>query len=36
MLLLGEQRELGLQFYGGLALILGSVFTHAALRRRPT
>jgi len=35
MLLLGEQRELGLQFYGGLAIILGSVFTHVALRRRP-
>ncbi len=33
MLLLGEQRELGLQFYLGLAVILGSVFAHAALRR---
>jgi drug/metabolite transporter (DMT)-like permease len=33
MLLLGEQRELGLQFYAGLAVILGSVFTHAMLQR---
>jgi drug/metabolite transporter (DMT)-like permease len=33
VLLLGEQRELGLQFYLGLAIILGSVFTHVALRR---
>ena len=33
MLLLGEQRELGLQFYLGLAVILGSVFAHAVLRR---
>ncbi|MDH4105147.1 MAG: DMT family transporter [Gammaproteobacteria bacterium] len=33
MLLLNEQRELGLQFYAGLALILGSVFAHAALKR---
>ena len=33
MLLLGEQRELGLQFYAGLAVILGSVFTHAVLKR---
>jgi drug/metabolite transporter (DMT)-like permease len=33
MLLLGEQRELGLQFYAGLAVILGSVFAHAALKR---
>jgi len=33
VLLLGEQRELGLQFYLGVAIILGSVFAHAALRR---
>lgn len=33
MLLLNEQRELGLQFYAGLVIILGSVFTHAALKR---
>lgn len=33
MLLLNEQRELGLQFYAGLAIILGSVFAHAALKR---
>jgi hypothetical protein len=33
MLLLSEQRELSLQFYAGLALILGSVFAHAALKR---
>jgi drug/metabolite transporter (DMT)-like permease len=33
MLLLGEQRELGLQFYAGLAVILGSVFAHAMLKR---
>ena len=35
MLLLGEQRELGLQFYFGLAIILGSVLVHVALRKRP-
>jgi drug/metabolite transporter (DMT)-like permease len=33
MLLLGEQRELGLQFYAGLAVILGSVLAHAMLKR---
>jgi drug/metabolite transporter (DMT)-like permease len=33
MLLLNEQRELGLQFYAGLAIILASVFAHAALKR---
>jgi drug/metabolite transporter (DMT)-like permease len=33
MLLLGEQRELGLQFYAGLTVILGSVFAHAVLKR---
>jgi drug/metabolite transporter (DMT)-like permease len=32
ILLLGEQRELGLQFYAGLAIILGSVLLHAARR----
>ncbi len=35
MLLLAEQRELDLQFYLGLAIILGSVFAHVALRRMP-
>jgi len=33
IVLLGEQRELGLQFYAGLAIILGSVLVHAARRR---
>ncbi|HET9694062.1 MAG TPA: DMT family transporter [Steroidobacteraceae bacterium] len=33
VLLLGEQRELGVQFYLGLAIILGSVFAHVALKR---
>jgi drug/metabolite transporter (DMT)-like permease len=33
VLLLGEQRELGVQFYVGVAIILGSVFAHVALRR---
>jgi drug/metabolite transporter (DMT)-like permease len=33
IVLLGEQRELGLQFYAGLAIILGSVFAHVALQR---
>jgi drug/metabolite transporter (DMT)-like permease len=35
IVLLGEQRELGLQFYLGLVIILGSVLVHVALRRRP-
>lgn len=35
ILLLNEQRELSLQFYLGLAIILASVFAHVALRRRP-
>jgi Predicted permease, DMT superfamily len=35
VLLLGEQRELGLQFYLGLAIILGSVFVHVLIRRTP-
>ncbi len=35
ILLLGEQRELGMQFYLGLAIILGAVFAHAALQREP-
>jgi drug/metabolite transporter (DMT)-like permease len=34
IVLLNEQRELGLQFYLGLAIILGSVFAHVGLRRR--
>jgi len=34
ILLLGEQRELGLQFYAGLALILASVLANSALKRR--
>jgi drug/metabolite transporter (DMT)-like permease len=33
MLLLGEQRELGIEFYLGLALVLGSVLAHTALKR---
>ena len=33
MLLLGEQRELGPQFYAGLVIILGSVLAHLALKR---
>jgi drug/metabolite transporter (DMT)-like permease len=33
MILLGEQRELGLKFYLGLVIILASVFAHAAFRR---
>jgi drug/metabolite transporter (DMT)-like permease len=33
MVLLGEQRELGLQFYLGLVIILGSVATHVVIRR---
>ena len=33
IILLGEQRELGLEFYLGLVIILGSVFAHAAFRR---
>jgi drug/metabolite transporter (DMT)-like permease len=32
-LILNEQRELGLLFYLGLAIILGSVFAHVAMRR---
>ena len=35
ILLLNEQRELSLQFYLGLAIILASVFAHVALRRQP-
>jgi drug/metabolite transporter (DMT)-like permease len=34
-LLLNEQRELGPPFYVGLVIILGAVFSHAALQRRP-
>ena len=33
ILRLGEQRKLGAQFYLGLAIVLGSVLAHAALRR---
>jgi drug/metabolite transporter (DMT)-like permease len=33
IVLLGEQRELGPQFYAGLAIILGGVLVHAARRR---
>lgn len=33
ILLLNEQRELGLQFYLGLAIILASVFAHVGLKR---
>lgn len=33
--LLGEQRELHLSFYGGVAIILGVVFLHPWLTRRP-
>ncbi|RBG10514.1 EamA family transporter, partial [Xanthomonas oryzae pv. oryzae] len=32
--LLGEQRELTLQFYLGVAIILGAVFLHPVLERR--
>ena len=34
ILLLNEQRELGVQFYLGLVIILVSVFAHVGLRRR--
>jgi drug/metabolite transporter (DMT)-like permease len=34
-LLLGEQRELGLMFYLGVAVILGGVFAHPLLSRQP-
>jgi len=34
VLLLGEQRELGGSFYLGVAIILGSVFAHTALKLR--
>lgn len=33
IVLLNEQRELGLQFYLGLAIILASVFAHVGLKR---
>jgi drug/metabolite transporter (DMT)-like permease len=33
ILLLGEQRELGVQFYLGLSIILASVFAHVVIRR---
>jgi drug/metabolite transporter (DMT)-like permease len=34
IVLLGEQRELGLAFYLGVTIILGSVFAHTALKLR--
>jgi drug/metabolite transporter (DMT)-like permease len=34
VVLLNEQRELGLQFYLGVAIIVGSVFVHTALKLR--
>jgi drug/metabolite transporter (DMT)-like permease len=34
IVLLGEQRELGWSFYLGVAVILGSVFAHTALKLR--
>jgi len=34
IVLLNEQRELGPQFYLGLAIILASVFAHTGIRRR--
>jgi drug/metabolite transporter (DMT)-like permease len=34
IVLLGEQRELGVAFYLGVAIILGSVFAHTALKLR--
>jgi drug/metabolite transporter (DMT)-like permease len=34
ILLLGEQRELGASFYVGVAIIVGSVFAHTALKLR--
>lgn len=34
IVLLGEQHELGLSFYLGVAIILGSVFVHTAIRLR--
>lgn len=38
IVLLGEQRELDLGFYAGVAILVGSVFAHTALklRRRPS
>lgn len=36
ILLLGEQRQLDSLFYLGVAIVLGSVITHALLSRRPT
>jgi len=34
VLLLGEQRELGLSFYCGVAIIIGAVFVQPLLNRR--
>jgi drug/metabolite transporter (DMT)-like permease len=34
ILLLGEQRELGMAFYAGVTIILGSVFAHTGLKLR--
>ena len=36
MILLGEQRQLGAAFYGGVAIILAAVFSHPLLHRRKT
>lgn len=35
MLLFGEQHELGLAFYGGVAIVLLAVFAHPLMSRRP-
>lgn len=35
MLLFGEHHELGLAFYGGLAIVLGAVFAHPLMIWRP-
>ncbi|HLI17277.1 MAG TPA: EamA family transporter, partial [Rhodanobacteraceae bacterium] len=35
VILLGEQHQLDGWFYGGVAIILGAVFMHPLLTRRP-
>jgi hypothetical protein len=35
VILLGEQRQLDAWFYAGVAVILGAVFVHPLLTRRP-